>query len=71
MEIIQVWTDLVHAAERVRDLRERARRVGRELCESLLGVLELGAQDQLAGATLLGQLPQLSLGHGLPVENGT
>ncbi len=32
--------------------------------------LELAAEDQLARPTLLGELPQLRLGHGLVLDDG-
>ena len=41
-----------------------------ERLEPLLRALELAAEDQLARPTLLGELPQLRLGHGLVANDG-
>lgn len=69
MKLVELRPQLVDLAHRRRQLGDRARRVGRELCEPLLAVLELPAHDQRAGLAFLEEPAEIGLGRRTAVED--
>jgi hypothetical protein len=71
-QLIQIGAKLVHGSHRGCDFGERARGIGGKLGKPPLATFKLATKDQRAGTTLLKQLPQLCLAHGLrlPIKDG-
>jgi hypothetical protein len=69
LKLIEIRPDLLRVAQSGGNVSERASWVRTKLDKSLLVALEQGLEDQSAGASFLGQLPQLCLGHRLLVED--
>jgi hypothetical protein len=61
-QFLDVLSKLVNSPKGVGDIAQRAFRIAVELRKPSFEPLELRAEDQRAGATLLQELPQLGLG---------
>ena len=61
MQLVEIWAELVGGTNLRGDLRQRARRIGRELGQVPFASLEARIEDQNARPPLFGQLAQLGL----------